>query len=254
MIVFSSAEWQTLFEQNGLGSFKALWELQAKWFEAPNECRGGWSGVCRIELQQTDGSAVGVFLKRQQNHTRRTFAHPLKGENTFLSEVRNIRHLTMHNVPTLELLCHGEESDTSDQNALLVTAELADYQPLSELILPERITQLTILQRRAIAQAVGELTFKLHQSQLMHNCYYPKHIFVRLDGDNVDVRMIDVEKAKHRRSSLRRTLRDLGSLNRRAPSVSRSDRLCCLLTYLQQQRLDNKSKQLWRKLAKCIKK
>lgn len=254
MIEFSSAAWRTLFEQNGLGDFSALWELQAEWFEEPNQRRGGWSGVCRIELQQPDGSKVGVFLKRQQNYTRRTLSHPIKGENTLASEVRNIKHLTVHNVPTLELLCYGQQTNSGDRNALLATVELVGYQPLSELILSEQMAQLTIMQRRAIARAVGEMVYKLHQSQLVHNCLYPKHIFVRLDGSVVDVRVIDVEKARHWRSARRRTLRDLDSLNRHALNVSRGDRLCCLLAYLQQQRADDDSKQLWRRLAERMSK
>ncbi len=254
MIKFTSTQWKNLFEQNGLESFNALWDLQAEWFEAPNHRRGGWSGVSRIELQQADGSKIGIFLKRQQNHTRRTFAHPIKGENTFTAEVRNIKHLIAHDVPTLELICHGQQTDAGNQNALLATVELVNYQPLSTLIQPEHLATLTIPQHRAIAQAVGEMTHKIHLSQRVHNCLYPKHIFVHLEGESVEVRVIDVEKAKYRHSAQRRTLRDLDSLNRRATNISKTDRLRCLLAYLDQQKMDTNSKQLWRKLAKRMKK
>jgi len=254
MIEFTNTKWKTLFEQNDLESFDALWDLQADWFEEPNHRRGGWSGVSRIELQQTDGSKIGIFLKRQQNHTRRTFTHPIKGENTFTAEVRNIKHLIAHDVPTLELICHGRQTKADKRNALLATVELVNYQPLSTLIQPEHLATLTIPQRRAIAQAVGEMTRKFHLSQRVHNCLYPKHIFVHLEGEDVAVRVIDVEKARYRHSALRRTLRDLDSLNRHAPNISKTDRLHCLLAYLEQQRMDKNSKQLWYKLTKLMKK
>lgn len=180
MINFSSTEWQALLEQNGLGSFEALWNLKADWFEEPNHQRGGWSGVSRIELKRPDGSICGAFLKRQQNHTRRTLRHAIKGELTLLAEVVS----------------------------------------------------------------------KLHLSRLVHNCLYPKHIFIRQQEGQIDARAIDVEKAKFRRSAQRRTLRDLDSLNRRAKGISQSDRLTFLLAYLQQTEFDAQGKKLWRKLAK----
>ena len=36
MISFVEKGWQAIFEHNGLGSFDALWNLQADWFEPPN--------------------------------------------------------------------------------------------------------------------------------------------------------------------------------------------------------------------------
>lgn len=249
MIKFLSAEWRELLEQNGLGNFEALWNLDADWFEEPNRCRGGWSGVCRIELKRPDGGVCAAFLKRQHNHTRSTLHHALKGEPTLQAEVRNIQRLAAQGIPTLELLCHGQQACANGRNALLLTKELTGYQPLSDLISPERIQQLGIARRRAIARAVADMVHKLHLSHLVHNCLYPKHVFVRLQDERIDVRLIDVEKARIRRSAWRRTLRDLDSLNRRAPNVSRTDRLSFLLAYLQQSKLDRQAKKLWRRLA-----
>jgi hypothetical protein len=72
-----------------LADFEALWSVSTDWHEAPNERRGGWSGVSRHVL--ADGSAI--FLKRQENHLCRTLRHPIRGIPTFYREYRNILRL-----------------------------------------------------------------------------------------------------------------------------------------------------------------
>lgn len=65
-----------------LASFAAPGSLDTNWHEAPNERRGGWSGVGRHLLR--NGS--GVFIKRQDKHLCRTRRHPLRGIPTFYRE------------------------------------------------------------------------------------------------------------------------------------------------------------------------
>ena len=105
---FVAADWVDALRAGGLDRFESLWALQAEWFEPPNHRRGGWSGVARIELPGPDGRPTGLFLKRQENHTRRTFRHPLHGEPTFAAEIRNILATQQAQVPSLEPVYYAQ--------------------------------------------------------------------------------------------------------------------------------------------------
>ncbi|HZV99605.1 MAG TPA: hypothetical protein VFF74_11500, partial [Methylophilaceae bacterium] len=71
MQTFIAPQHQALLEQNLLDNFERVWTYKAPWFEEPNSRRGGWSGVGRLVLKDTQGNEQGVFLKRQENHPRR---------------------------------------------------------------------------------------------------------------------------------------------------------------------------------------
>ena len=89
MTHYLSPDWQAILAFNQLDNFDAFWQLEADWFEEPNHRRGGWSGVSRILLALPEGGEAAVFLKRQENHLRKTIAHPLKGIPTFRAEIDN---------------------------------------------------------------------------------------------------------------------------------------------------------------------
>jgi len=76
-------------------SFERVWSLPKNWFDAPNEARGGWSGVTRTEFDTRKG-ITKVFVKRQQNYYSRTWRHPFKGIPTFQKELENIQQKLMN--------------------------------------------------------------------------------------------------------------------------------------------------------------
>ena len=242
--------WQELFAHNGLNGFEDWWRLQAEWFEEPNRRRGGWSGVARVELALPDGASRAVFLKRQENHVRRTWRHPLRGEATFLGEMRNLQALARSGVATLDPLYFAWRRQGGSERAILVTLELSGYLPLRELAdgwwdagwAGYRV------QRRQLIEGVARLLRAMHQGRRVHNSLYPKHLFV--EPASLDVRVIDLEKMRRSPSSRRAALRDLDSLNRRSPHWSRSDRLRFLLAYLGEDRLSPDGRRLWRRLAR----
>lgn len=66
---YINENWRQTLQRNHAANFDALWQLQQdSWFEAPNQRRGGWSGVCKTTLTMPDGSESGIFIKRQENH------------------------------------------------------------------------------------------------------------------------------------------------------------------------------------------
>ena len=236
--------WQAVLAHNGFTDFAALWHVESGWFEPPNERRGGWSGVTRLELTRPDGTTCAVFLKRQENHNTFSWWHPLQGVPTFLREFRLILRYRAADIPSLEPVFFAIRS----QRALLVTEELAGFAGLDHhlAVWPT----LDAASRRRIIDTVAALTRRLHAAGLQHNCYYPKHVFVKVGaGGTVEARIIDLEKSRWNPLARQRSVRDLDTLNRYAPACSRSERLRFLKAYLGITRLTPAAKSLWRALA-----
>lgn len=248
--------WHEILEQNGLGDFDALWDLKAEWFESPNERRGGWSGVVRLELQRPDGGIEEVFLKRQENHQRRTLRHPLSGEPTFGGEMRNILLLHKAGVPTLDPVYYGQRQVDGHWRAVLMTRELKGFQPLGWWIEQWRESgwESSYSIRRAVLVEMVRVIRQLHKDAgLVHNSLHPKHLFVRLHTEQekprVEVRLIDLEKMRPVLSQKRTARRDLDSLNRRCLPFSLADRMRFLKLYLGTPHLSREGRNLWRYLS-----
>jgi hypothetical protein len=243
--------WRGLLEHNGLAGFDALWDLEANWFEPPNQRRGGWSGVARIELERVDGGKEGFFLKRQENHTRQTLRHPT-GEPTFALELRNILWLNRAEVPTVELVYYGQRRAQTGWRAILITRELEGFLPLDEITQAwwDSGWKQSMDKRRQLIPVVADAVFRLHHARLVHHALHPKHIFVRFpEQGGPQVRLIDLEKT--RRAILPRyaARRELDSLNRRTRYWTWTDRMRFLHHYLGVKHLGLRGRRLWRQLA-----
>jgi hypothetical protein len=251
---FIDERWRPILAFNGLEDFDALWKLDAAWFEAPNHGggrRGGWSGVARCELRLPDGGRAAIFLKRQENYNARSFLHPLRGVPTLLREFRQIMAYREHAIPTLEPVYFGMRGHGKARRAILATAELTGFVSLDVYEqdwlregLPPRHERLGVL--RAVAGLLREMS--VHR--ILHGCFYPNHVFIRVDaGGSVEARVIDLEKSRWRPFFMC-ALRDLYSLNRYASSVwSRADRIRFFKHYLNIPRMNACAKWLWRGVA-----
>lgn len=222
--------------------FDFFWQLNAPLFEPPNTCRGGWSGVSQIQLQ-LNNEKIPVFIKRQRKHRIRYWRHLLKGIPTFEREYRNIKHLRALDIPTLEPVFFAKRKD----KAILITKALSDYQSLDEL----DYSQLSFPQRSALICSIAKVIAKLHAHHLQHNCLYPKHIFVKqLKNKSWDVRLIDLEKLRHKLFKRQALSRDLSCLSRHAPdNWSQTDHLRFFKAYLGQNRLTPAARILWQQIA-----
>jgi len=235
---FASDKAQSLLLADGLVGFDQLWSLEASWFEEPNKRRGGWSGVSRYQLH--DGTLV--FIKRQENHFCRDWRSLFRQIPTFRREFKNILTFQKHGIPTLEPIYFGQRTVHGKVQAILVTKALHGFQSLES---PEyqSLSKLELLRRANLVSALGETIKRMHDSHFQHNCLYAKHVFIKINPDlTVEVRLIDLEKAK--RSFFRRTamLRDLGTLHRHTKGWRSSDRLRFLLAYTQECRMSYASR------------
>jgi hypothetical protein len=248
---FVSADWERLAQSHGLDSFSSLWTLDIGWVEAPNRRRGGWSGVSRHELERRDGALEAVYIKRQQNHTARSWWHPLHGVLTFRREFDNLRLLQSFGVPSLELLYFAERMVGADRRAILVTRELAGYASLDDCMkywkrhgFPERAVWQGLL------RDLAAIARRMHRHRLRQNCFYPKHVFIGEAAGEPDIRLLDFEKARRTLSARRAMLRDLDTLNRHSPDLRTTDRLRFLLAYFDRNKVDRQVRKAWQDLVR----
>ncbi len=246
---YTAAEWKGIFAFNGLRTFDDFWKLEAKWFEEPNQRRGGWSGVARCELNLPGGGKTAVFLKRQENHITRTFMHPIRGLSTFVREFESIMRYRERNIPSLTPLyfaCHRVEGNL---RAILLTEELTGFRSLEEIA--QEWKALPRATRLAIGRATAQMLRLIHSHQLSHNCFYPKHVFLRVHApDQVEARVIDLEKTKWQPFGLDRNFRDMRRLNSPGLPWTRADRVRFFREYLGLDRLTPEAKQKWHRIER----
>ena len=248
---YVAPDWSALLQKNDLSSFNALWDLKAEWFEPPNQRRGGWSGVARVDLASDNDEPKVIFLKRQENHKTFSWRHPIRGIPTFLREFHHIMHYRACSVPTLEPVYFAARRSGAGHRAILATVGLTGFEPLEEILRRwQSGSSPPLARRRNLMKAVAQLARTMHDHHIQHNCFYPKHVFVRFAPDDaVEARVIDLEKSRWRPLQRHCTLRDLDTLNRHAAGLGRTDRLRFLMAYLQTDQLTPELRRLWHELA-----
>lgn len=232
-----------------------LWDLEAEAVETPNRRRGGWSEVIRHALPGPGGEALELYVKRQCNHIHHSWRHPLRGTPTCARELKNLLRCRAWGVPTATPIYYATRRPDGAACALLVTEALSGYLSLAFYLerwyRPGDATGHTTT--RTVIPALAVAIRALHQTHLQHNALYPKHMLVRISPGKtpaVQVRLIDLEKAKRRVFRRTCTLRDLDTLNRHIPQPSRTDRLRFLKAYLGGEGDRAALRALWRALAR----
>ncbi len=250
---FVATGWEKIFQHNGLSNFEDFWTVEADWFEPPNYRRGGWSGASRMVLADPDGGEQVIFLKRQENHTRKIWRRPLSKEPTFRGEARNLLFLNQHQIPAPELVYYNEFKSPKGWQVVLATRELSGFVPLDTLVDHWRKQgwEQFAPQREKIIPRAAALIRRLHQFNMVHGALHAKHIFVQ--PETAEVCLIDLEKMRRRLFRKHAMVRDLDTCNRRTFYVSHTDRLRFFKEYLQVQKLDKNARALWFKLAQLEK-
>ena len=245
--------WQPLLSKNNLATYASLWQLKADWFEEPNIRRGGWSGVVKVTLKQTNDVPVSIFIKRQENHLSRTWCHPIKGTATFIREYKNLRLFHKYDIPTPELVYFGARSINGMPQAIIATKELIGYQPLNVLLHKSGSSLITSAQhRQALLKETAKVLYHMHHHRLQHNSLHPKHIFAKPLGDSWDIRIIDLETAKRRIFKHTATLRDLATLRRQMTELTDKEQITFFRAYVNEAKLSIKSKKLWSQIKNRI--
>jgi len=252
---YIAEKWRDILVFNDLDTHEKIWALEAEWFEEPNQRRGGWSGVSRIELKLPLGGMVGVFLKRQEDHVTRTFSHPFKGMATFAREYEIITAFQRHQIPSLDLVFFEQWKEGGHQRAVILTEELAGYVELSSVEYQQGGSVYSNEEsKKALFKQLAVLMQKMHQHNFQHNCFYPKHVFVKqLSNTEFDLRVIDLEKVKKPVCRKMARFRDLLTLLRHSHGWTNDDKLAFFKVYCGEEELSRGSQRLWNKLMAKIK-
>jgi len=252
---YRANDWPAMAAANGLDSFEAIWALDIGWFEEPNVRRGGWSGVSRLEVSYASGRSEAIFIKRQENHETFSWRHPFRGITTFRREFQNLMMLQSSDVPTLEVLYFAERNVGKDRRAILVSRELTGYSSLEDCMehwqrhgMPEKEVWCETMQR------IAAVARRMHRHRIEQNCFLPKHVFIGELHGQMDIRLIDLEKAKRRWTTERVLLRDLDTFNRRIRGVRTTDRLRFLLAYHETGRVNARVRRTWKQLLALFRK
>ena len=229
--MFQSNHYQQLFIQHQLADFDALWSLEIAWFEPPNQRRGGFSGVGKLLLQADDGKKFTFFVKKQQNHGRKSWAHPILGEPTFRREFHNLVFLQKHNIGVPSVVYYAE--NTFANQAILITEDLIDFVPLDTI----NLSQLQFVQQQHLVKKVATEIKRFHDAGLVHRALYPKHIFVKNAQSPLDVApevaLIDLEKTRFSPLAWYRAYFDLAAFSRHAIGWDDATKLLLIKNYLQ---------------------
>jgi hypothetical protein len=221
---YLAAQDRAILERHGLARFEALWTLRLQAVDEPNTERGGWSSVYRLALDE----AV-YYLKRQSNYLTHTLAHPF-GEPTFAREFRNIRRYAELGIPALQAAFFAERRVEGERRAVLLTRALDGWQDLAHWL--REWPGLSPARRGAILRTCGGLARQLHAAGQVHGCFYPKHIFLREQGDGFAAQLIDLEKTRPLLFGRRDRIKDLEPLLRRANAWDDNDARQLLAAYL----------------------
>jgi len=248
---YKSEKHDELLNANEMTDFDAVWGKQIEWFEAPNTCRGGWSGVGRVELAGKDGSVMATFLKKQKNHKQKTLLHPFRGIPTFEREFDMLRYLTWRGLKTPEVMLFAQGKDGKFKTTLM-TKELSNYISLefltSQLFADGRPT---LHEQNTLLKAVASYTRRLHDIKVQHRAFYPKHLFIKqIPNALPKVAVIDLEKARINLIPAFRSLMDLAALHRHAEHWSKTRRLYFYLQYLGLKTLTPYAKWLCKQIIK----
>ncbi len=237
-------------------AFKLLWDRDDPWFDEPNigrrDSKKAWSGVTKIRYNNH-----AFFLKKQENYFTYSVRPPLR-QLVVQKEYSNIKLFESLGIPTLDIVYLGISKKLKKNRGIIITKALDRYMPLDEVekifLSPVKPGQIKI--KKAVIKGIAKLIQKTHMHGLMHNCLYPKHIYVNKEfcetgQENCHapaVRFIDLEGAKKVSKKSSRQLRDLETLNRRLPALENKYKIYFLLNYLNKTSLDQEARQLIKKV------
>ena len=207
-------------------SFQRYWHEQGEWVEAPNQRRGGESGVQRVY----DAEGRLLYVKRQVGHTYRSWRYPL-GRPTVLRELDAIIALHQLSVGVPEyVFCEAQQGADKQWRALLVTRALDGFVEIDNWYAAGERERHGEAVHDRVLEAIGQTLARMHLGRWQHGCLYAKHVFVRVTGQGegavIDVALLDLEKSRQRLTAQKAASHDLKQLRRHSSwSATEWDRL-----------------------------
>lgn len=219
-------------------------------------------------LEQFDSGQGKIVLYLKKHHVR-TWVSWLNGRiGTRLStsagviEAQNAARLTAIGVDTMQIVACGEAIKRDGTwNSFVLSQELTGFIPLDEFLKVKFSAAGTAADAAADGKAthalrklvnqLADAVARLHTNGFNHRDLYCCHWFVREEGGEYQLRLIDLQRVQYRRWFRYRWLvKDLAQLAYSAPkiAVSRSLRMAFFRRYLSVNRLRAKHKRFLRRI------
>lgn len=190
--------------------FDDWWDREGAWVETPNVRRGGESGVQRLSAE---GGGL-YYAKRQTGHVYRSLGYPL-GRPTVLREREALDAWTRLGVRVPRVLYSGARRDEHGAwRALLVTEALDGFVDLERWYAQGGRERHGEQVHDRFLQQFGAVLARLHGARWQHGCLYAKHVFIRIQGGEVEIALLDLEKSRRRWSAKKAMRHDFQQLRR----------------------------------------
>jgi hypothetical protein len=185
-----------------------------------------------------------VYVKKQQHYTIR-FPRWFKPKAVCGREFENIIIWKKLGIPTVETLYFHQEPLA--RRAILVTKALDDYQSLESWL--AQISDLSL--RAKVFARVAALLADIHRKGWYHRCFYPKHVYVKLDNPEM-LKIIDLEKARKQFRTNHRDISEIASFYRRCTWLNPKEGLQFMKAYWGLSKFENKHRRLLKLLQNRV--
>ena len=201
--------------------FNDWWQCTGEWVEAPNQRRGGESGVQRL-APETAGQPW-LYSKRQIGHHFISWRY-LFGRPTALREKNAMQALERFGVPVPKLVFYAAKKHGKDWHALLITEALTDFISLDEWYSKLQSQPVDPAINASVLKQVASTLNKMHAAGWQHSCCYGKHIFIKINPQHLPtVALLDLEKARRRWPAHRAALHDIKQFGRHRGDMPDAD-------------------------------
>lgn len=185
--------------------------LPGEWVEPPNIRRGGESGVKRV---LTSSGGV-LYCKQQVAHTYYSLRYPL-GYPTAMRE-RDVLQACMALKVTVPKVVYAHCRKVAGVwQALLVAEALEGFSSLEECYARGDEQSWGEALHQRVLQEFGACIARFNRGRWQHGCLRMKHIFVRVQGEDVEVALLDLEKSRQRFTVGQAARHDIEQLKRRS--------------------------------------
>ena len=250
---YRAKNWDNLLRLNGLDDFDALWNIALPPVDRLNRRDNGWSSVSRLDLKNSDGQCVGVFLKRQENYKFRSLIFPAFKVASFEREMRNLKRFRKKNIPVAEPVYFAKRRVNGKLRAILIVARLEGYLDLNHFMEGMRKNQTGFKKKDRLIKALADVLRRMHQHGFLHGAMFGKHVFVKGNEDFsvIEVRLIDLEFVRRHPN---RVLKDLSRLYLRTVDRNIHDCLRFLKYYMKQETVSPEVQKMFHRIRKRVEK